>query len=376
MGTIEVGLPLALGGGTLFTVPYTHIYSYSHTIDSFGGFVSATATLSGDIYNYVKWMSIGVGLVFKYHDDTGSLAWQGFVNSITINTKGKSISVGPFMDVANKVRVAYSTVYYNLIVPIGGDPVVTAWASDANSQRKYGIIELELSGGETYSTEAEQARDMYLAAYKEPKSSVITGSGSEETVILDCLGDVNWLDKFIYIQTTTSQQVNLSTKLSNIVDADPNGFFNSALGIISTNTFSVLDYEEGGKTGLSILKELVSYGDSSDNRYTFGIYEGQKVIYQVAPSAVEYKSRASAPNTLFTLADVAVDPARVRPGKYVIETDVIQGDIPSANLDEDPRISFIESVTYTAPNQLTWSGSRLMKLSQRLARLGISGGVT
>jgi hypothetical protein len=74
-----------------------------------------------------------------------------------------------------------------------------------------------------------------------------------------------------------------------------------------------------------------------------------------------------------TAGGTPVEPWHVRPGKFVMIADLMVGSLTNADLNASLQVQFIESVNFTAPNQITLAGGKLSTLPQMMARLGLGG---
>lgn len=298
----------------------------------------------------------------------------GVVNSISAPVGGVGISIGPLMSVSNKVAVTYSTKRYNTNPPIGGEPAETAFASDTYSQSLYGVLEEKVSGGEGNSTQMEQLRDVYLAerAYPETSTDLSLFSGSEPSISLECLGYAHFLDRAYYTQKTTSTTTDIPSKISSVLAAETN-YFSSATFVYDANATGVETFEDGERTSLTVIKEAVSLGDSSNNRYIFGVFANRLTRYSQAPTATEYfyNEVSNSPPSITAKSGETIMPWDVLPGKWLFLSGIGASYALNQASRLDPRNMFIERVEYTAPMGLNLTGGKVSKFSQKLARLGL-----
>jgi hypothetical protein len=174
---------------------------------------------------------------------------------------------------------------------------------------------------------------------------------------------------------------NLSTKLTSIITGDPNSIL--SVGAISSNTFQVPAFEDEYRLEEALIRSLVGLGDASDNRYTFGVYEGRKVYYQQAPSIrfPKYTYSITDHQVLSAVGGTPIKPWLLRPGEWITSKDWFSGRTTpvdgasgaSTELEQDPSIQFIEEVTYSSPWGWSMSGSQGDKLEQMLAKLQLRG---
>lgn len=165
----------------------------------------------------------------------------------------------------------------------------------------------------------------------------------------------------------------VTNKIKAVIAADPNSYLSTNDSGIDNNTFSVDTYEDGSKTGFDVLQGLTEIGGSSNERYTFGIYNNRLPKYESVPStAVYHRAMFTGEQAFFTPSGERVEPWDIKPGKWIFTTDVY-GNGFEGDLKNDRRFTLIESVSFSLPNALTWTGGRADRLPQRLAKFGLSG---
>jgi hypothetical protein len=249
-------------------------------------------------------------------------------------------------------------------------------ANDTDSQADYGIIEKNISVGGVTAANAEQIRDTALDELKEPETSETDNldSSRSASVSVECLGYFHWLKAYAYSSTTTGTE-NASTKIENVLTADPNSIFSTDYNDITANTTAVGAYEQDNRTAMAIIKGIVGLGDSSFNRYLFGFYNDRKARYGAMATDTEYQRSLLEPEQ--KLARYAtgqrVLPWDVQAGEWVFYTDLLIGRSQPSERRLDPRYLFIEQSAFSLPWALTLQGSRSGRLDQLLARLGLGG---
>ena len=355
------------------------VVSYSHTINSSGGYWSCEVSVGGGRVKAENWLT-RLGYQIKVFNEDLQVIWEGFVNEVSISLGGLDLTRGPLMDIGNRVDVAYQTPSYNFNagITVGGDESLTALANDVPSQNLYGIRRKRLSAGTASSTEADQIRDTFLEDNKDPPLSQTIGiggsSGGGISVQVNCLGYAHMLD-YQPSQIAVAGTENLSDKIEEILGLDPNSLFSTDYSGIAENTTLVAKYYgEDGQTALDMIKSLVSLGDSSNSRYTWGVYGDRKLAYQAVPATYEYAFKLSDKGQRVFRAQGAgteVKPWDVLPGEYLLVSDILVGEIVPSSLRTDPRMAFVESVTYTAPRALQIAGGKFSRVDQQLARLGL-----
>ena len=369
--------PLAIGNGYVDDLT-GKVNSYEHEIAAMGGYWSAKIQMVDKQITLEDWYENGLGRRIVTATPDGEVIWEGFVNEISFSLGGVSIKLGPLTGIANKVKLVYSTFDTSASAPVTGIRAETAYSQSASSQAKYGVLTHVLSSGGATSVTASAIVDEYLRIYKDPEvdqERTFAGGGSAPSITLDCLGYVHFLDTYKYNQTASSGTMNLSAKINAVIAAEPNNFISHATGNIASNVVAVPQYENDDKTAWSIIKELTSLGDGSDAKYIFGVYENRICHYGAIPTSAEYFQHLADPGQrILTDTGQIVMPWQVLPGRWIMARDLLIGRVAdSVLIEDDPRVMFVESVNYTVPNKVNLRGSKVRRLDQKLAKLGLAG---
>jgi hypothetical protein len=348
-----------------------------------GGFWSATITLGISRAEAEDWITAGIDRHIEVVG-SGGVEWEGFVNQIDATIGPITLVRGPLQAIANRVKIKYSSLRWDTNPPVGGEAAETTYADNDYSIRKYGVFEEIVSGGELEETgvAAEQIRDLYLKERSEPDTDTNVSFGgtttSEVKVILNCLGYVHRLQRYYYHNFDPDELfiMDLSDKMKLVLNADPNVTITNAS--IYNNDTQVNVYEEGEDKAWSILTNMVNYSDDELRRYTMGIYEDRRFAYAPAPTTPYYfYSLTDRVQQVYDISGNIVPPWRVKPGRWLIVTDFLQGQGAYGDGDHDiytdPRAMFIERVSYSSPWGLTIDGSKVKRIDQKLARLGLGG---
>lgn len=349
---------------------------YAHNINAVGGYWSAEIKFSARQDFAEDWYTNGLGRDICVSNLSLAEIWNGFVNEIEVQIGTLTATRGPLIDVSNRVDLVYSTVDTTTDPPVVGMRENTGVSNDTDSQAIYGIIEKILSTGGATQTTAEQIRDTYLEENKDPETSqrITIGESSEPVVTLKCLGYVHWLELYTYTSTTTGTRA-YNTRIQDALAADPNSIFSTDYSGLTANAATVPRYDNDDRTGWQVIKGIISKGDTSYNRYTFGIYQNRKAYYDVVPSNIEYYHKLSDNRQRIERLDgVEIKPWDVLPARWLQISDWLIGRLPpTSDLRSDPRNMFIESVQYTAPYGLSISGNKINTLPQILGQLGLTG---
>lgn len=353
----------------------TRADGYGHELSTFGGFDSAKVSVALSQADLEEWIERGLGRHIVVYDDANEIVFEGFANVLNATLGSLDYTVGPLLDIANRVRLVYSTFLE------GGQGIraTTGWAEDTASVAKYGQFERVLSAGGVSSGEADQIRDTYLAENALPttsrQQSYSNDGGDAFRLDLEILGYVHWLQTYTYTQTANTGSGNLSDQLAAILAADPNNIVNVDLSGIQANTLQVPVYENDLPVAFDLIKNLVARGDANERRYGFGLFANRQVRYGPVSEQIDYMQHLSDPaRQVRTLGGQIVKPWNVKPGRWVFFPDFMVGRVqPRTALRGDPRMLFIENITYQAPWGVSFNGSKASRLDQKLARLGLSG---
>ncbi len=380
--SVLVSDPLLKTNRTSYGRLSDQIESYSHDIRAFGGFQSARMRINNSQNNIEDWIdrggATGLGRHIVVYNPAGVIIWEGFVNKINVALGGFSYSLGPFMEISNRVTVVYSTIDTSTTPPTSGVRTRTTPVNDTDSQALYGIIEKIVSTGGAIDTEATRAGDSWLEERANPLTNSrdnVSGDAGP-SLSLDCLGYWHWFKLYVYNQVATSGDINLSQKIEDVINAQLNSIFSTDFKDIATNTFQVPDYDDKDRKVETILKQLQQLGDSSGNRYNIGVYADRKVIYEPAPTIHELQRRLTGNEGITDRLSAEIDPWDVVAAKWIFYPDFLSGRIPpvtAATLRTDPRTTYIESVKFTAPWQVSITGDKTGELDQIMAQLGFKG---
>jgi hypothetical protein len=343
---------------------------------SYGGYWSFTFDLVDTQMRIEDWLMDGLGRHVEIYNPGLSVIWEGFVSTVQANIGSVTLTRGPLLDVtANRMRSVYSTVDTSTNPPTVGNRDKTAWFTNPASQTAFGEISRVLSVAGSSAANAAQNVQTALAEMAFPPTTQQDniGSASRPSVSITCLGYIHWLDVLIPSLATTGLQ-NASTKIQAILATDPNGIFSTDYSLIDTNTTQVKAYEQREVTGGNLVKGIVSLGDSSFNRWTFGFYQNRRAVYQAIPTTNKYQRSVLDPSQSLEIfgSGAVVKPWNVQPAENVFYTDLFIGRQNTPGTD-DPRQLFIEQAAFTAPWSLSLEGGKVNTLAQMLAQQGLGG---
>lgn len=351
------------------------VTGYDHTHAALGGFWSANLTMRLPLHDLEDWLEYGVGRQVQVKGRGTKLAWEGIVNRVSVNVGGYSMTVGPYLDIANKVKLAYS-----IFLQLGGGNatgirVVTEPTSNLASQSKYGILAKVFSVGGIDSSAVAGLQAMLLERYSQPPRSEDLNLPGDTglryiDLKLECIGYAHLLQKYTYNSTTAGTQ-NLSAKLAAIVAAEPNALFSSS---VATNTIQVPAGQTDDAEAWGLIKSMIAMGDTSLNRYTFGVYENRRVTYKAVDNNVVYvRPLREGASVIQDAQGGLLQPWEVRPGSYVLVTDLLPGKPVNSDLNAEQRAIFADTVQYRMPDSLVINGAHAFRIEQRMAQMGLSG---
>lgn len=379
---ISIGDNILLGGRQRLVIR-DGLERYSHSILANGGFDMMTVSAAIDRFDIDYWLDRGIGGHVETKDESGTIVWEGVVNSITITLGGVTYEVGNFTDIVNRVGVSYDWLDTTTYPPAQGSKTVLPVANDTASQALYGILEQQRSIGAVTDWNALEIRTVLLQELAYPKktanAAVFSGGVGSAQVTFNCIGYAKAYMNYLYANAVTGATT-VSVRVQAVITADPNVVISRDYSGVAVNATSIESVLLEGKPAWNYLIGLATKGGAAPYyRYSLGIYERRKVSYTQRNPATGvisyYYSPISSPEQKLTsLAGQRVRPWNVRPARWLQLTDVFIGRNYRGNFDLNPNIMYLESVTYTAPWTLQFSGGGANTLSALLARLGLSGG--
>lgn len=377
--TILAESPLLWGSNT---DPWPEIVpqDYNDVVSALGGFWSATFSIMANDLVMEKWLHQGLMRNVQVYDYAQDQVWEGFVNRVSVEVGGVSLESGPFTNVANDVRVVYSTIFVDPSTndQVLGTRITTSAAINDQSQDKWGVMSRVLSIAGAQEDAAEQIRDSFIAAHAWPGIAVpkrVSGRGTTRGLVrIECLG--YWhLFNYPYYSTTTGTQT-YTDKILDIIAYNPNTWIGFNTYAVETNTLTVPAYEQDDKISGSLLKDIACRGGSANERWTMGVYKNRKVVYAQAPTDVDYLFRVGdvKMRVLSAIGEAELRPSSMMPGRWVMFPDILAGYTPDPDPYRSMASMFIEERRYGGtPDSLQLDGTDTDTLKQLLAQLGLAG---
>lgn len=352
--------------------------NWRHTISAYGGFDTATFELTDHNAVMEEWIQHGLFRPIIARDNHLNVIWEGFVDSITINQGGLSVTHGPVTEIANRAFGIYSGVDTSVYPPQIGVRKKTPTFNYAASQTDWGIWHQIVSMAGVSDSNADQLVGVFLEEHGYPEiNSNFSFSEEDISLSINCLGWINTL-RYPFNYTSSSGTVAISTRLQQVLSANPNaGWISSDYSRITTNATAVPQYENDDQLAIEHIRGLTAMGNSSNLRHMFGIYEGRQAVYEPVSSQIDYKTELrDGRRRIFDAGDSPIHPWRIRPGRWIFFNDFIPSlGAVSTNFHEDLRMLRVETVQFDmrTPNAVQFTGGVTSKYEQRSARLGLRG---
>lgn len=355
------------------------LIGYSHQNAADGGYKSATLTVAIAASEVGYWLRHGLGKHVEAFCGTVKV-WEGFVDSLALNIGSLAVTRGPLLDIGNRVTARYTD-------PTVGQQANTTAANNTDSQAVYGIHHKVISAGTVSPTNGDKIRDSYLQENKLPETSItVSFQGNDVGLTLNCLGYVEWL-KYPYNEITDTTYT-AREKILEVLSDDPNGIFSTNYNFIEANTLSVYRLDNEYRLAETVLAEIIAMGNheaatsGGNDRRTLQVYDDRTIYIQKTPTVIHYKVRVFDPaKAILDETASPIDPSTIKAGQWLqiidfpnIEPASTPSGYTTPDLRTDPRMIFIESVTYTAPYDFSINGGKTGRLAQQLAKLGVSGG--
>ncbi len=352
--------------------------AYTHTMLSLGGMWSASLTLRQPRARAEEWLDRGLGRHIEVRALGSTEIFSGFVNGVETSLSGYRRAVGPYLDIANRVRLIYSYIDTSGATPITGLRLATDWLEDLDSSEKWGLRARVFSAGGIAEGQVNTILSMLLERYKHPPRSEeislpAAASAGVVDVKLTLAGYAQTLAAQDYANSDTAL-VEASTKIAAILNADDRSAIARDYAAIERNAYQVSSYEADNASAWDLIKGITAEGDAALRRWTFGVYGGRRAHYRRVDSEVAYirplgEGLASVQNA----GGQFLRAWEVLPGRYVGVQGLVPGRPLSSNLEADNRVLFAESVQFRAPDGLTINGAHAFRIERKLAQMGLSG---
>jgi hypothetical protein len=352
-------------------------HNYIHSIDANSGFKTCSFDLYGTQQELEEMLFQGLGRrITRYSTDGIFQVWDGQIVEMSLSLPGLVTNTS-LLDMYNNVYVTYTQLNTAVNPPTETSGVITTVAHDVPSHEKYGIKTLfyQPQVEKMVLGMADQLRDVLLEQYREPRrrGEVVTGGGVARLHVV-ARGFYDTLSWQLYNQAAVSGTQNASDQIAAILLASAQFVLSSK---ITANTTQVNRYTNDFLPASSVIDQITSVGDSSNNRWVSYIIGDRRFYYEPAQSTVTYFRRVSdARLQIYDLMGRELPFWEVRPNRWLRTTD-IQGfaAIPT-NIVDDRSAMYIERVDWNEDqNSITLTGSTKDKIQTYVARLSNAGEV-
>jgi hypothetical protein len=253
--------------------------AYRHSITDAGGFESATLRATMDGEALAMWLDRLMSSVVVYGPD-GDIVWEGFVSGVSADFGGESIALS--LDaLANAVTVRYRD-------DANVEQVTTA-ATSATSISTFGRRELVYRMNGRSATWATAIRDRLLAERSRPRATRRSSIGGQAPrlvadVTVSCAGWYSALD-WLTTSSTTATTAIATTQVQNLITTynSTNAFFSTNWRGVVGSGVSESQVIAPDTTYRKAIEDLLDSGNSSGQRYAWGVYEYRQ--FQAAPWA-------------------------------------------------------------------------------------------
>lgn len=335
--TLKLAQRPAAGNVELLDLTYL-MPDWTRSAQAIGGYWKGSGVVAGPardvlIDHYNSWIG---RQVIEYA--LGMECWRGYVSELRLTLNGveyfQSLEPGWF---GNYVTVFYSS-------DIGTRSVTSAYQT-ADSITEFGRCERNIYLGGTTAVGADAIAQVYRDQFGWPRSRMAGGLSITERpttkpdgLQVTALGfwhTLNWRHKSS--STTQGASVHIADVVSNSEFVET--------GEVDSNTLSVrVDCYPNPCGWADVAEDVTRQGDSSNNLWKCGVYEGRKLSYQQSPTTIGYYLRNG---QLYDAAGGLVVPELIKPGFLLRSVDAPTGRLyPGASLWDDPQVSYIEAVTY------------------------------
>jgi len=347
---------------------------YDHTISAFGGYDSASMTLGVTRTEAEDWLESGLMRHIVVRASALDVIWEGFVDEIRVNMGPLTVTYGPLLAMGNRVYVTYAPTTEGSYYSAYGSTDVLVQSDDTESQARFGVFPIVISGGNLDAAAATYLQGTYLEDNRWPKltQTWTTGSNQPVQITLNCKGYMHLLN-YPYLGAfpiTTAPNI-----IIDVLASTPNfswlsyGYDN----VDTSNMIQVWTQTQQIPLGLSVIQGAVAMGDWTGARWLFYVLNDRQAYYHAAPTEVEYRAYLEHGGLIISSSSAAeIEPHRVLPGRWMAFDDFLVGRNALA-VSSDPRMMFIEKVAYRAPFGLQLTGGTTDEINQVMAQLGLGG---
>ena len=349
--------------------------SLEWTIADQFGFESLTTQFTGTPDEALMWFGrLGCGVAV--FGPGAERCWEGLISEVVVTAGAESHSRG-IDGMGNRWEVRYTTSL--------GVSLSTGASSNTSSAGVYGTRDQITSISGSTSTGAQQLRAQLLAArawpQRRPSSEVATGADAGQmTIGIHCVG---WYDTLGWVNTS---RTDTTTEETTVQVGDLIG--TSSPGIGATNAFLSTTEARITASGISDtrfidedtpyrakIEALLSQGNSSGQRFAWGVYEGRQFVNEVwagaTPSTLHYV-RWLGGGVITNPQGGIVDPWNIRPNRMYQVAEFAYSATRSTEQDGTGRyyVARVRFAVDASGVRVGLEPGEVDDLSARLARIG------
>jgi len=356
--------------------------NYSHRLTATIGFDTCSFDLKGSIEELEDFFYNGLGrMITRWSDDGNLVCWQGQIVEMTLTQPG-SQEVISLREMFNRISVRYTPIDTSVNPPTESAETSTAVVNDTVSQGKYGVKQIVVRPSHVdrmTATAAAETGTVLLEQYKEPRrKGQITTASAEPKLSIQSEGYMHTLGWAIYNQTGSSGQSANEVVIDAILASSPAGQYVASRNTSATTGRSSQNYYNRDDTALDIIQQIAARGDSADNRWLCAMYENRRVTfaqaYDINDNVVDYVRRKSdVRQEIRDLSGKLIRPWELRPNKWIKTVDLHGWKPTPLTHPEDYQSKYIESVSWSEPDNLNIEGSPGDNLQVLVARMAYRG---
>lgn len=356
--------------------------SYRHRITATLGFDTCSFDLKGSIEELEDFFYNGLTRrVTRYSDDGNFTCWDGHIVEMTLTQPGSQDTIS-LREMFNRISVRYTPIDTATNPPTESAVATTTAVNDTVSQGKYGVKQIVVRPSHVDRMTAASAAQLggtLLEQYKEPRrKGQITTASSEPKLSVQCEGYMHTLGWVVYNQTGSSGQSANEVVIDAILASSPAGQYVASRDTASATGLTVQNYYNRDDAALDIIQQIAALGNTAKNRWLCSMYENRKVVftqaYDINDNVVDYVRRVG--DTRLEIKDLSgrvIKPWELRPNKWIKTTDVYGWKPTPLTHPEDYQSKYIESVSWSEPDNLSLDGSPGDNLQVITARMAYRG---
>lgn len=322
----------------------TKAANWERTVEAKGGYWDASFSLGrSSRVEMIDFYNRCLGYVVQERD-YGLVTWEGIITEMRL-----------VLDDVEYIRTLDPEWFHNKVSVIyssGSQRKTISFSSNADSSAMYGEVQYIVSVAGATEAAATAMRDRHLKEFAWPRSRMVGPlpfgywTRKAQGLHVMCLGfwsTLNWRYHTTSNEDTATNTINALLAASAYVTA----------GRVATNTLSVRTDGDPRPIRLGdAIADVIEVGDASGNIWQGGVYANRQFIYEQAPTTAEYVVRDG---VLYSQQGTRMRLAQVLPGKLVRNANAPTGWPAPGSSDafNDPKVAYIEAVTFRAPNELS-----------------------